>query len=66
MGHSPEEQVQEGTLFPTPKSCLNLGTPKKWVWVKIEPPGDRRFWSMFPFTRIPFGVHMLDSQSNPN
>ena len=24
-----------------------------WVWVKIKPPGDRRFWSMFLFTRVP-------------
>ena len=24
-----------------------------WVWVKIKPPGDRRFWSMFPLTRVP-------------
>ena len=25
-----------------------------WVWVKIQPPGDRRFYSLFPFTRVPF------------
>ena len=31
-----------------------------WVWVKIKPPGDKsRFWSMIPFTRIPFWVHIL-------
>ena len=33
-----------------------------WVWVKIKPPGDRRFWSMFPFTMIPFWVHIFDPQ----
>ena len=31
-----------------------------WVWVKIKPPGDRRFWSMFPLTRVPFGVPIFD------
>ena len=33
-----------------------------WVWVKIKPLGDRRFWSMFPLTRVPFGVPILDPQ----
>ena len=33
-----------------------------WVWVKINPPGDRRFWSMFPLTRVPVGVPMFDPQ----
>ena len=33
-----------------------------WVWVKIKPPGDRRFWSMFPLTRVPFEVPILDPQ----
>ena len=32
----------------------------KWMWVKITPPGDRRFWSMFPLARVPFGVPILD------
>ena len=31
-----------------------------WVWVKIKPPGDRRFWSMFPLTRVPFWVQIFD------
>ena len=30
-----------------------------WVWVKIKPPGDRRFWSIFPFTRVPLGYSFL-------
>ena len=25
-----------------------------WVWLKIKPEGLRRFWSMFPLTRVPF------------
>ena len=36
----------------------------RWVWVKIKPPGDHRFWSMLPFTRIPFWVHSFDPQPN--
>ena len=40
--------------------------PFIWVWVKIKPPGDRRFWFMCPFTRIPFWVHVFDhSHSGP-
>ena len=31
-----------------------------WVWVKTKPPGDHRFESMFPFTRVPFwGLRFL-------
>ena len=34
--------------------------PPIWVWVKIEPPGDRKFQSMFPFTRAShFGVTLF-------
>ena len=34
-----------------------------WAWVKIKPAGDRRFQSMFPFTRVPFWVYpILDPQ----
>ena len=36
----------------------------KWVWVKIKPPGDRRFWSMLPLTRVPFWVPILDPLPN--
>ena len=41
-----------------------------WVWVKIKPLGDRRFQSMFPFTRVHFGYlffthsHFLSSVSD--
>ena len=28
---------------------------RMWGWLKIKPPGDRRFWSMFPLTRVSFG-----------
>ena len=34
----------------------------RWVWVKITPPGDRIFLSMFPFTCVPFWVPIFDSQ----
>ena len=33
-----------------------------WLWVKIKPPGDRRFWSIFPFTRVPFWAPIVDPQ----
>ena len=36
----------------------------KWVWVKIKLPGDRRFWSMLPFPRIPVWVQMFDPPPN--
>ena len=26
----------------------------RWVWAEIKRPGDRRFWSMFPLTGVPF------------
>ena len=33
------------------------------VWVKIKPPGDHRFGSMFPLTRVPFwGYPIFDPQ----
>ena len=38
----------------------------KWVWVKIKPPGDHRFWSMCPLARVPFGVPIFDPQPNGN
>ena len=39
--------------------CIHFS---KWVWVKIKVPGDRRFWSMFPFTRLTFWVPNFDPQ----
>ena len=49
--------------------CLNLavggwraGQNPTWVWVKIKPPGDHRFWSMLPLTRVPFWVPIFDPQ----
>ena len=34
-----------------------------WVWVNLNhQESDCRFWSMFPFTRIPFWVHIFDPQ----
>ena len=31
--------------------------------VKINPPGDRKLWSMFPLTRVPFGVTLFFTHS---
>ena len=36
----------------------------KWVWVNSKPQGDRRFWSMFPLARVPFGVSIFDPQAS--
>ena len=30
-----------------------------WVWLKIKQVGLRRFWSMFPLTRVEFGSGFL-------
>ena len=48
--------------FTCPRRHVELGTWKihNWVWVKMKPPGDRRFWSMFPLTRVPFWVYIFD------
>ena len=36
-----------------------------WVWVKITPPGHRRFWSMLPLTRAThFGVALFLTHSH--
>ena len=35
-----------------------------WVWVKIKPPGDRRFESLFPFTRASHLGCLFDPQPN--
>ena len=37
------------------KEETNYACSHLWVRVKIKPQGDRRFWSLFPFTRVPFG-----------
>ena len=44
---------------PRPSSPLK---PACGYGSKTKPPGDRRFWSTFPFTRIPFWLHMFDAQ----
>ena len=37
------------------------------MWVKIEPLGDRGFWSMFPFTKAThFGVTLFLTHSQDN
>ena len=41
-----------------PKSVWT-GLANVWVWVKIKPPGHRKFWSIFPLTIVPFGVLFL-------
>ena len=31
-----------------------------WVWLKIQQEGLRRFWSIFPLTRIPFWYQFFE------
>ena len=33
-----------------------------WVWVKTKAPGDRRFQSLVPFTRLPKRIPIFDPQ----
>ena len=42
--------------------CLAILPTHTWVWVKIKPPGDRRFLSLFPFAKVPFWVPISDPQ----
>ena len=42
--------------------CLFFVAEYIWVWVKIKPSGDRRFWSFLLFTRVPFWVPIPDPQ----
>ena len=34
----------------------------KWAWLKIKDLGLRRFWSMFPLTRVPFWYRFFEPQ----
>ena len=33
-----------------------------WQWLKIKQEGLRRFWSMFPLTRVPFWHQLFEPQ----
>ena len=35
---------------------------ERWVWLKITEEGQRRFWSMFPLTRVPFWYQFFEPQ----
>ena len=35
-----------------------------WAWVKMNPPGDRRFQPLVPFIRVPFWVRIFDNHSH--
>ena len=47
-----------------PKGPPRIFRCEKWVWVKIEPPQHRRFWSMLQFTNILFWVPIFDPHPN--
>ena len=61
MGDSPKsrERLASGNSHTT-FSLASLA--QSWVWVKIKPPGDPRFSSWVPFTRVPFLVPVFDPQ----
>ena len=35
---------------------------QRWVWLKIKHQGLRKFWSMFPLTRVPFWYRFFEPQ----
>ena len=43
-----------------PTTLLQVGDI--WVWLKIKQEGLRRFWSMFPLTRVPFWYRFFEPQ----
>ena len=45
-------------------NCLShsLTSQHPCIWVNLEPLGHRMFQSLFPFTRVPFGVPIFDPQ----
>ena len=43
---------------------IRFNPPLKWVWLKIKKQGLRRFWSMFPLTRVPFWYWLFEPQPN--
>ena len=54
-------------LFPA--KTIGLGAQQlpfeMWVWVKIKPPENHTFQSLFPFTRVPFrGYPISDNRSH--
>ena len=40
----------------------NTTNTAMWVWLKIKQAGLRRFWSMFPLTRVPFWYWFFEPQ----
>ena len=46
-------------------ACGDVSRCPIWVWVKIKAPGDRRFWSMFPLTRVRFWAPIFDHSHVP-
>ena len=57
--HQQDAAQHKGTAVqtsapPSPKNRSDQQREPKWVWLKINQEGLRRFWSMFPLTRVPF------------
>ena len=58
----PEDSFQNSTLNVLESHSGGGDWGGSWVWVKIKPAGDHRFWSLVPFTRVPFRVPIFDPQ----
>ena len=40
--------------------CVSMCWASNLFMYIFQPPGDRKFWSMFPLNRVPFGVPIFD------
>ena len=49
--------------FYSPFKMHWLGPMFIWVWLKINQEGLRRFWSVFPLTRVPFWHRLFEPQT---
>ena len=61
---SPGRRKPYGSLPDLSSSCLPWH-PRgvcTWVWLKIKQEGLRRFWSMFPLTRVPCWYRFFEPQ----
>ena len=57
-------QLIENTLPPPnhskpPISWREADGVVKWVWLRIKQLGLRRFWSLFPYTKVPFWISIF-------
>ena len=44
------------------KKYVTTQISANWLWLKIKQEGLRRFWSMFPLTRVPLWYRFFEPQ----